>query len=78
MKGVVVTQVSPADTVNTNDTINYTVQNFPAYSGTFPYNEDFESGQGGWAIVGSASSSWGFVARSMTTAPASATQETAM
>ena len=57
---VVVTQVSPADTVNTNDTINYTVQNFPAYSGTFPYNEDFESGQGGWAIVGSPSSSWGF------------------
>ena len=55
---IVVTQLSPADTVNGNDTLNLTFTNFPQVT-SFPYSEDFESGRGGWTAVG-ANSTWAF------------------
>lgn len=41
-----------------NDTLNSTIVNIPVIA-TFPYIEDFESGQGGWIADGQ-SSSWQF------------------
>ena len=57
---VVVTQNTPPDPNAFNDTIFASVQNFIAYSGTYPYFEDFESGKGGWEVLSTPSSSWAF------------------
>ena len=39
---VVTTQVSPADTVNMNDTATSVVNHFTAYTGAFPYFQNFD------------------------------------
>ena len=44
------------DAIALNDTINEVVANIPLVS-SFPYSEDFETGNGGW-IASGASSSW--------------------
>ncbi|MEQ8360467.1 MAG: T9SS type A sorting domain-containing protein [Cytophagales bacterium] len=46
----------PGDSSNVNDTISEVITNIPVIS-TFPYYEDFESGNGGWLASGT-NSSW--------------------
>lgn len=55
---VVTTSITPADTINTNDTTRLSIINYPQVS-TFPYSEDFENGEGNW-LSGGVNSSWAF------------------
>lgn len=57
------TQLTPADTLLSNDTITAVVNNTGSSISSFPYFEDFESGQGGWedsVIAPSLVESWAF------------------
>ena len=55
----------PADTIPLNDTTTITITSVPGIS-TYPYFEDFESGNGGWLSGGSANS-WAFGTPAKTT-----------
>lgn len=46
----------PLDTIYSNDTTYYTVDNVPNIT-SFPYYQDFESGSGGW-LEGGSNSTW--------------------
>ncbi len=46
----------PLDTIYSNDTTYYTVNNVPTIA-TFPYYQDFEAGSAGW-LAGGGGSSW--------------------
>lgn len=55
---IVTTSITPADTLNQNDTVSISLITYPQVS-TFPYSEDFENGEGGW-LEGGVNNSWTF------------------